>query len=73
MLSALNTGHEGGCGTIHANSACDVPARLHALGALSTMTPEAVTRGRDRHRVARAPGTASGVGLDPLRCRARFA
>ncbi len=43
MLSALNTGHEGGCGTIHANSARDVPARLHALGALSTMTPEAVT------------------------------
>ncbi len=43
MLSALNTGHEGGCGTIHANSTKDVPARLHALGALSAMTPEAVT------------------------------
>lgn len=32
MLAALNTGHEGGCGTVHANAAGDVPARLEALG-----------------------------------------
>ncbi|MFH9419962.1 TadA family conjugal transfer-associated ATPase [Streptomyces sp. NPDC017529] len=32
LLAALNTGHEGGCGTVHANSPCDVPARLEALG-----------------------------------------
>lgn len=32
LLAALNTGHEGGCGTVHANSATDVPARLEALG-----------------------------------------
>lgn len=32
LLAALNTGHEGGCGTVHANSARDVPARLEALG-----------------------------------------
>jgi pilus assembly protein CpaF len=32
MLAAMNTGHEGGCGTVHANSAADVPARLEALG-----------------------------------------
>lgn len=32
LLSALNTGHEGGCGTVHANAASDVPARLEALG-----------------------------------------
>src|SRR3546814_13871483 len=31
LLAALNTGHEGGCGTIHANSAIDVPARVEAL------------------------------------------
>ncbi len=31
LLAALNTGHEGGCGTVHANSAQDVPARLEAL------------------------------------------
>ena len=30
----MNTGHEGGCGTVHANSAADVPARLEALAAL---------------------------------------
>ncbi len=32
LLSALNTGHEDGCGTVHANAAGDVPARLEALG-----------------------------------------
>ena len=31
LLAALNTGHEGGCGTLHANSALDVPARIEAL------------------------------------------
>ena len=35
LLGALNTGHEGGAGTIHANSAGDVPVRLAALGLLS--------------------------------------
>jgi pilus assembly protein CpaF len=34
LLTAMNTGHEGGCGTVHANSTADVPARLEALGAL---------------------------------------
>lgn len=31
LMAALNTGHEGGCGTLHANSAVDVPARVEAL------------------------------------------
>ncbi|MFC4335162.1 TadA family conjugal transfer-associated ATPase [Salininema proteolyticum] len=31
LLSALNTGHEGGAGTLHCNTAADVPARLEAL------------------------------------------
>lgn len=31
LLAAMNTGHEGGCGTLHANSAADVPARIEAL------------------------------------------
>ncbi|MFJ9911788.1 TadA family conjugal transfer-associated ATPase [Actinacidiphila glaucinigra] len=35
LLGALNTGHEGGCGTVHANAAGDVPARLEALGAVA--------------------------------------
>lgn len=34
LLSALNTGHEGGAGTLHANAPADVPARLEALGLL---------------------------------------
>ncbi|GIG90911.1 TadA family conjugal transfer-associated ATPase [Plantactinospora endophytica] len=34
LLSALNTGHEGGAGTLHANAPGDVPARLEALGLL---------------------------------------
>ncbi|RRD49185.1 TadA family conjugal transfer-associated ATPase [Arachnia propionica] len=41
LLTALNTGHEGGCGTIHANSADDVPARLEALAALGGLGREA--------------------------------
>jgi pilus assembly protein CpaF len=35
LLAALNTGHEGGCGTLHANSARDVPARLEALASVA--------------------------------------
>ncbi len=42
LLSALNTGHEGGCGTLHANSPVDVVARFEALGALASMSPAAV-------------------------------
>ncbi|MGI5211580.1 TadA family conjugal transfer-associated ATPase [Plantactinospora sp. CA-290183] len=34
LLCALNTGHEGGAGTLHANAPADVPARLEALGLL---------------------------------------
>lgn len=42
LLAALNTGHEGGCGTVHANSASDVPARLEALALPAGMSREAV-------------------------------
>jgi pilus assembly protein CpaF len=42
MLAALNTGHEGGCGTLHANTAADVVARFEALGALAALGPTAV-------------------------------
>ncbi|MDY5584414.1 MAG: TadA family conjugal transfer-associated ATPase [Arcanobacterium sp.] len=42
VLSALNTGHQGGWATIHANSAKDVPARLTALGALAGMSEQTV-------------------------------
>lgn len=42
LLTALNTGHEGGCGTVHANAAGDVVARFEALGALAGMSGAAV-------------------------------
>lgn len=42
VLTAFNTGHEGGWATIHANTAADVPARLVALGALAGMTDSTV-------------------------------
>lgn len=42
LLSALNTGHEGGCGTVHANTSGDVLARFEALGALADMSGDAV-------------------------------
>jgi len=44
LLAALNTGHDGGAGTLHANSLADVPARLEALGALAGMSPVAIAR-----------------------------
>ncbi|WP_372734874.1 ATPase, T2SS/T4P/T4SS family [Nocardioides sp.] len=51
LLAALNTGHDGGCGTLHANSANDVPARVEAL---------ALAAGLDR--AATHSQFASGVG-----------
>jgi pilus assembly protein CpaF len=44
LLSALNTGHDGGAGTLHANGLHDVPARLEALGALAGLDDRAVAR-----------------------------
>lgn len=42
LLTAMNTGHSGGGGTIHANTAVAVPARLTALGALAGLSPDGV-------------------------------
>jgi pilus assembly protein CpaF len=44
LLAALNTGHDGGAGTLHANSLEDVPARLEALGSTAAMSADAVAR-----------------------------
>jgi len=41
LLAALNTGHEGGCGTVHANSARDVPARIEALALAAGLSRDA--------------------------------
>jgi pilus assembly protein CpaF len=70
LLAALNTGHDGGAGTVHANSPREVPARLEALAALGGMSPAAlrsqaaaaiqvvlhVRRGRDGRRVLEGVG-----------------
>ncbi|MGW5523853.1 TadA family conjugal transfer-associated ATPase [Gordonia sp. NPDC003950] len=37
LLTALNTGHDGSGGTLHANSTAEVPARMEALAALGGM------------------------------------
>lgn len=42
MLAAMNTGHEGGCGTVHANGAGEVPARLEALAVAAGLTRDAL-------------------------------
>lgn len=52
LLSALNTGHDGGAGTLHANSLSDVPARMEALGALAGLDD-----------IATARQTISAIGL----------
>lgn len=73
LLAALNTGHEGGCGTIHANSAADVPSRVEGLGLAAGLPREAVhaqfatavrvvlhlTRGRDGGRRLAAIGAVT--------------
>lgn len=64
LLAALNTGHDGGAGTVHANNPAEVPARLEALAALGGLDRYAlhsqlaaavqvllhVGRSRDGHR-----------------------
>jgi pilus assembly protein CpaF len=42
LLAALNTGHDGGCGTLHANRPSEVPARLEALGGAAGLDRAAV-------------------------------
>lgn len=41
LLAALSTGHDGGAGTVHANSARDVPARIAALALVAGLSREA--------------------------------
>ncbi|MFI5504809.1 GSPII_E, type II/IV secretion system protein [Corynebacterium kutscheri] len=42
LLAALNTGHDGCAGTVHANSIEEVPARLEALAALGGLDTHAL-------------------------------
>ena len=84
LLAAMNTGHEGGCGTLHANSALDVPARVEALALAAGLDRAAahsqfasavhvvlhLTRGRDgRRRLAQvAVPERSETGLVTMAC-----
>lgn len=43
LLAALNTGHDGSAGTVHANSPIELPARLEALGALGGLDRSALS------------------------------
>lgn len=76
LLTALNTGHDGGAGTMHASSIRDLPARIEALGALAGMDDHAVARqvtsaielivhvGRDASGARRVVGLARPVLRD---------
>ncbi|MBB2992155.1 pilus assembly protein CpaF [Mycolicibacterium iranicum] len=61
LLTALNTGHDGGAGTVHANSPAEVPARFEALAALG---------GLDRLALHSQLGAAIQVVLHVVRDRA---
>jgi pilus assembly protein CpaF len=60
LLTALNTGHAGSGGTLHANSVAQLPARLEALGALGGLDRHAV-----RSQVAAALQVAIHLGRRP--------
>ncbi|MDQ2847311.1 MAG: TadA family conjugal transfer-associated ATPase [Actinomycetota bacterium] len=42
LLAAMNTGHDGGAGTVHANTVSDIPARIEALAATGGFSRDAV-------------------------------
>jgi len=82
LLAALNTGHEGGASTLHANGPAELPARFEALGALAGMSRAAVhsqlrgavhavvhvARGTDGvRRVERVGIVTPGTGRGPVR------
>jgi pilus assembly protein CpaF len=59
LMAALNTGHEGGCGTLHANSAADVPARIEALALAAGLGREAA-----HSQLAAAVDVVLHLGID---------
>jgi len=76
LLAAMNTGHEGGCTTLHANSAADVPSRIEGLALAAGLPLAAVHsqlvsaldavvhlgRARDGRRQVREIGTLTEAG-----------
>jgi pilus assembly protein CpaF len=81
LLAALNTGHEGGCGTLHANAPTDVPARVEALAVAAGLNRAAahsqlaagldavlhLVRDRDGRRVVRDIGVLEQEGSGLVR------
>jgi len=79
LLAALNTGHDGGMSTLHANGPQELPARVEALGALAGMPRGAVhaqlrqalkavvhvARAADGHRRVAAIGVVTPDPGDP--------
>src|SRR4029078_7119752 len=63
LLAALNTGHEGGCGTLHANSALDVPATLEAVALHAPPRVEALALAGGLARAAAHSQLASAVDV----------
>lgn len=75
FLAAMNTGHQGAAGTIHANDPAAIPARLAALGALAGWDTQAtalqansaldllIHMARDEHG-RRAPVKLSRLAVD---------
>jgi pilus assembly protein CpaF len=80
LLAALNTGHDGGAGTLHASGLADVAARLEALGALAGLDDTALARqavsafGCIVHLERSADGRrrVAGVGVPVLDARGRL-
>ncbi len=79
LLGALNTGHDGGAGTLHANAPADVPARLEALGMLGGLPRAALhaqvvaalqvvlqVRRTDQGRVLQSIGVLLPTGAERL-------
>ena len=80
MLAAMNTGHEGGCATVHANSAVDVPSRIEGLALAAGLNREAahsqlgsavdvvvhLGRAPDRRRQVREIGVVTRAGGGPV-------
>ena len=60
LLAALNTGHDGGAGTVHANSPAEVPARLEALGGARRARPRGAAQSA-RRRGAGASCTSAAT------------
>jgi pilus assembly protein CpaF len=71
LLAALNTGHEGGAGTIHANSELDVPSRVESLALGAGMSLDGIRAHFGAairmvvHMARRSDGlrVVSGIGL----------